>query len=65
MPKVLTEDAIAQYHREGNFFPIPILCEDEVADLRGRLEAFEAEQGQPIQGATATSRTCCSSGSTT
>ena len=50
MPKVLTEDAIAQYQREGNFFPIPILCEDEVADLRGRLEAFEAEQGQPIQG---------------
>ena len=50
MPKVLTEDAIAQYEREGNFFPIPILCEDEVADLRGRLEAFEAEQGQPIQG---------------
>ena len=36
MPKVLTEDAIAQYQREGNFFPIPILCEDEVSDLRGR-----------------------------
>ncbi len=36
MPKGLTEDAIAQIQREGNFFPIPILCEDEVSDLRGR-----------------------------
>lgn len=50
MPKVLSEDAIARYRREGNFFPIPILRENEVADLRGRLEAFEAAQGQPIQG---------------
>ena len=50
MPKVLSEDAVAHYHRTGNFFPIPILRADEVVDLRGRLEAFEADQGQPLQG---------------
>lgn len=50
MLKVLSEDAAAHYQREGYFFPIPILSENEVADLRGRLEAFEAEQGRPIEG---------------
>ncbi len=50
MPMVLTETAIMQYRRDGYFFPIPILRADEVADLRGRLETFEAKQGGPIGG---------------
>ena len=50
MRKVLSEDAVEQYRRDGYFFPIPVLSDDEVADLRGRLEAFEAGQGRPIEG---------------
>ena len=45
MPKVLSEDAVARYQRDGYHSPIPILEAREVADLRGRLEACEAEQG--------------------
>jgi chlorinating enzyme len=43
---------IEQYFRDGYVAPLPILEADEVALLRGRLEAFEATQGgslQPVQ----------------
>ncbi len=50
MPKVLSEGAAAQYRRDGYCFPIPVLRQDEVAHLRARLEAFEAEQGGPLAG---------------
>ena len=45
-------DAIEQYARDGYYHPIPVLGREEVADLRGRLEAFEAREGgklQPVQ----------------
>ena len=51
MPKVLSEDAIEQYHREGYFFPLRILDDEGVAANRRRLEAFEARQGKPVEGA--------------
>ena len=51
MPKVLTEDAIGQYHREGYFFPVRILDDEQVAANRRRLEDFEARQGKPVEGA--------------
>ncbi|MDE0504902.1 MAG: phytanoyl-CoA dioxygenase, partial [Candidatus Poribacteria bacterium] len=51
MPKVLTENAIDQYHREGYFFPIRILDDEGVAANRCRLEDFEANQGKPVEGA--------------
>ena len=51
MPKVLREDAIEQYHREGYFFPVRILDDEGVAANRRRLEAFEARQGKPVEGA--------------
>jgi hypothetical protein len=50
MAKLLSEDAVARYRREGYFFPVPILGAEEVADLRGRLETFEAAQGRPLEG---------------
>ncbi|MFO1079628.1 MAG: phytanoyl-CoA dioxygenase family protein [Reyranellaceae bacterium] len=50
MPKLLTEDAVAQYNRDGFYFPIDILSEAVMRDLRGRLEAHEARSGGPIQG---------------
>jgi hypothetical protein len=51
MPKSLSEEAIDQYRNDGFFFPVPILEANEVAELRSRLEAFESQQGGPIEGA--------------
>lgn len=45
MPKVLSEEAVARYQRDGYHFPVSILGADEVAELRGKLEASEATQG--------------------
>jgi len=52
MSKVLSEGQVAQYREDGYVFPVPVLAADEVAELRGRLEAFEAGQGgklEPVQ----------------
>ena len=51
MPKILSEAAIAQYRRDGYCFPVRILDDGEVAANRQKLEAFEASQGHPIEGA--------------
>ena len=51
MPKLLNENAIAQYNREGYHFPVKILDAEQVAANRARLEDFEADQGSPISGA--------------
>jgi len=45
MSKVLSEGQVAQYREDGYVFPVPVLPADAVAELRGRLEAFEAGQG--------------------
>jgi hypothetical protein len=50
MPRLLSEDAIAGYRRDGFHFPVDVLSEAETGDLRRRLEAHEAETGGPIQG---------------
>jgi hypothetical protein len=52
VPKVLSDELVEQYRRDGYVFPVPVLAADEVAELRGRLEAFEAGQGgklEPVQ----------------
>ena len=41
----LFPDQVAQYHREGYVFPVDCLTPEEVRHYRGRLEAFEREQG--------------------
>lgn len=41
----LSTDQRDQYDREGYVYPVPVLSESEVADLRGRLEAVEQAQG--------------------
>ncbi|HMB78055.1 MAG TPA: phytanoyl-CoA dioxygenase family protein [Kiloniellaceae bacterium] len=51
MAKRLRDKDVAAYEREGYLFPLNVLGAAEVADLRGRLEAFEAENGGPLQGA--------------
>ena len=36
---------VAQYRRDGFFYPVDCLTAEEVRHFRGRLEAFEREQG--------------------
>ena len=50
MPKVLSEDAVTQYRRDGYFHPVDILDETAVAANRAHLETFEAGQGHPLKG---------------
>jgi hypothetical protein len=45
VPQALSAAALAHYRDEGYLSPLPVLSASEVADLRGRLEAFEATQG--------------------
>jgi hypothetical protein len=45
MPGSLTQAQIAQYRRDGFLFPLDCLTPDDVRYFRGRLEAFEREQG--------------------
>ena len=50
MSKLLTEDAVARYRRDGVHWPVPVLTADEVAHYRGCLEGFERSQGGPLRG---------------
>ena len=50
MSKFLSESAVAQYRREGYYFPIDVLDAAQVAAYRTKLEAFESAQGRPLQG---------------
>ena len=46
---VFTDAQTRQFAEEGYIFPVPVLDADEVADLRGRLQAFEAAQGGQLE----------------
>ncbi|MCH2314650.1 MAG: phytanoyl-CoA dioxygenase family protein [SAR202 cluster bacterium] len=50
MQKCLSKEAVAQFRNEGYFFHVPLLSGAEVSEIRGHLEAFEAEQGYPLEG---------------
>ena len=50
MPTVLTPAQIAQYERDGCVFPIRVLSAADALALRRKLEAFEAEAGEPLRG---------------
>lgn len=41
MPKLLTEDAVQQFHEQGYCDPVAVLRPEETAYFRERLEAFE------------------------
>ncbi|MCY4191162.1 MAG: phytanoyl-CoA dioxygenase family protein [Rhodospirillaceae bacterium] len=49
MPKLLTEEQVAQYRRDGYLFPIPVMSTSEAGSYRHQLEAYEAATGGPIQ----------------
>ena len=46
----LASSAVERYHRDGFYFPIPVLTSGEAAALRRRLEAIEAEHGGRLTG---------------
>lgn len=48
MPKVLTDADVAQYHRDGFYFPIRILSEADAALCERKLRALEAREGGTI-----------------
>jgi len=50
MPKMLSREAVEQYHRNGYYFPVPVLSPAEAARYRRGLEQHEAKTGQPLQG---------------
>lgn len=50
MPKILSNEAVEQYHRDGYYFPVPVLGPDEAAHYRRCLERHEARTGKPLQG---------------
>ena len=51
MPRLLTDQAIEHYHREGYYFPVRVLDRREAAHQLSLLQRFEAAQGNPISGA--------------
>lgn len=50
MPKLLSAAAVAQYHRDGYFFPTRVMSTEEAARYRRCLEEHEARTGAPLQG---------------
>ena len=50
MPKMLSSEAVQQYHRDGYYFPVPVLSREEAAHYRRCLEQHEAKTGKPLQG---------------
>jgi len=50
MPKILTQQQIDQYWRDGCIFPIRVMSEADAKAIRARLEAFEKETGGPLKG---------------
>ena len=50
MPKILSEDAVEQYRRDGYYYPLNVLEPAEIVANRAHLEAFETAQGHPLKG---------------
>ena len=50
MGKVLSEQTIEDYQKQGYYFPLEALASEEVQEIRSKLESFENEQGAPLQG---------------
>ena len=50
MPKILTQQQIDTYWRDGCVFPIRVISTEDAAEIRARLEAFEKKTGGPLKG---------------
>ena len=51
MPKILTQDQIDQFWRDGCVFPVRVMPQADALEIRRRLETFEAKNGGPLKGA--------------
>jgi non-haem Fe2+, alpha-ketoglutarate-dependent halogenase len=50
MPKILSQEQIDVFWRDGCVFPIRVMPRDEAIAIREKLEAFEAKAGGPLKG---------------
>jgi chlorinating enzyme len=50
MPKILTQQQIDEYWRDGCLYPVRVMSAEAAAELRARLEAFEKSTGGPMKG---------------
>ena len=50
MPKILTQQQIDRFWRDGCIFPIRVMPESAAAEIRARLEEFETQTGGPLKG---------------
>lgn len=50
MPKILTQQQIDKFWRDGCIFPIRVMSETEAGEIRTRLEDFEKSSGGPLKG---------------
>ena len=50
MPKLLSEDAVAAFRRDGFYSPVRVMSRSDALEYRRALEAHEAKSGQPLQG---------------
>ena len=50
MPKILSQQQIDTFWRDGCVFPVRVMSEGDAAQLRARLEAFEKDTGGPLKG---------------
>lgn len=48
MPKLLTEQQVAAFQRDGFLFPIPVMTAEEARRYRRELETYEQSNGGPI-----------------
>jgi non-heme Fe2+,alpha-ketoglutarate-dependent halogenase len=59
MPKVLSEEQIAQFERDGFLPAVPVLTAEEVRYFRGRLESFEERYPEHVKKLKSKSHLLC------
>lgn len=50
MPRILTQQQIDTFWKDGCVFPIRVMSEEKALEIRERLEAFEKSTGGPLKG---------------
>lgn len=50
MPRILTQEQVDRFWKDGCVFPIRVMSEADALEIRGRLEAFERQAGGPLKG---------------
>jgi non-heme Fe2+,alpha-ketoglutarate-dependent halogenase len=50
MPKILTQQQVDAFWRDGCVFPIRVMPKEQALEIRLRLEEFEAQAGGPLKG---------------